>query len=203
MTKVHNFISKLINIIFHPLCMITYVMVFFLYLNNFFNIIFPSNIKYTILGFVIVTTILIPLMCYLSLRYFNLFEGVNLKIQKLLITIFFSIIVFFTARSLAKIGLPFTIVRFLFFNSALLLVFALVTLIADINFSAIGIGELIGIYMCWMRYLIVDNIYIFVHLLLIFGLIGFSQIYLKKVKPLNYCLETLIGVFFAIFAVLF
>ncbi len=203
MERVHNFIAKFINIIFHPLCMITYLMVFFLYCNKFFYYIFPSNIKHIVLGFIVVTTIIIPLLCYLMLKYFKIFNNVNIKTQRLLILIFFSIIVFFTARSLAKIGLPYTIIRFLFFNSALLLVLSPVTLISDINFSAIGIGELIGVYTCWMRYLIADNIYIFVFLLLIFGLIGFSQIYLKKAKPLNYCLETLIGMFFAIFAILF
>ena len=201
MTAVERHIASVINIISHPICMPVYIMAIFLYCNGFTAELVNEYLKLYVLIFVGIATIFIPFTCYLVLRKVPLYkQSETRKVWAGIFACLMAVVFYAISRSFFSINMPDIIVLFFVGNAFLIFLCGMVSFFARINFYAIGIGEIIALYMWFMRGGFAFDMLFLLALLFAFGIIGWAQIIKSKSHAVNYCLEAVIGGLFVIIA---
>jgi hypothetical protein len=150
----------------------------------------------------ILVSIIIPCLCFFAIKKARIYvpSEENKKLWTGMFACMMAVVFFAISRSFTGINLPWIMILFFMWNAMFIFLCGLVSIFAKINFYAIGIGEIIALYIWFMKNGLASNqLFLFI-LIFLFGIIGWAQIIKNKSLAINYCLETLISILFVLIA---
>lgn len=177
--------AQIISVLFHPIFIPLYTISIIFNLNVYFSMIIHTQAKLIILGFLLVTTILLPLSTLFFMKRFGLVSSYKLedkeeRIFPYLLTGGYFILAYFTLRNLQ---LP-AIYPILFLGSSLLIFVALgITFFWKISSHTMGMGAITGTFIGISLHSGLDLIWIILLLIFCSGLTASARLILKAHTP--------------------
>lgn len=190
--------AKIINILFHPILMPTIFMVV-IYCNTIFSGIFTnSKSMMTLLPFVALTTVLIPLLCFFILsktKFYAELKKQNYKWDSLFI-ICEAVIFCAIYKTFFNIDVPTIIYRFFILNSIFLVVLSFISFFKKIDIHSVAWGELLGVYISLLHTNMTIKEVPLLVILLIIGIVGYARIKTDNTMTFKYIIGAIIGCLF-------
>lgn len=193
-----DILAKCINIIFHPILMPTIFAVVIYYSTIFSGLFTNSKSMMTLLPFITLTTVMIPLLCYFILsktKFYAELKKQNYKWDSLFI-ICEAVILCAIYKTFFNIDVPTIIYRFFILNSIFLVILSLISFFKKIDLHSIAWGELLGIYINLLHTNMTIKEAPLLIILLIIGVVGWARIKTDNSMTLKYIVGTIIGCLF-------
>lgn len=177
--------ANVVSTLFHPLLMITYGMI--LALLYTYLAIYPTTLKWIMVGGSLACTVIIPGAFILLLKYSGSISDLELTNKKervlpFLIMIFSVLVFIFFIR---RLQVPFWMIALLIGCAFSLLLAMCINFYWKISIHGVGIGALIGAVMGISRIHMENPYWLFIALIIIAGLVATARIILKKHTPLQ------------------
>lgn len=194
-------LTKIVNVLFHPLLSPLYVMAIFYFCVIIIRYLIPSDKMLLIASFVLITAVIIPLICKLlfkKMKIYKQFIEQKIHIDSFL-SIFMATIYFAIYKSFTNIGVSEILSKFFILNSLMLLCLSLASLFTKVDFHSIAIGEMLGLYIRLLHIGSTYNYWVFLILLFVAGIVGWARIKTNEDFAFKYHLGIIIGGLFFFF----
>lgn len=193
MKQTNGFIARSVDLLFHPLCAPVYIAAIYLWFNRLITL--DTDVSLFFLIYIAVTVVVIPAACFGLLLLSKIYSPRKSNTKRWLTFFVISIAFIFLAvsKSLVKVGAPWLLVDFFIWNVWFLLIYAVISFFVRLNYHAIAIGEMLGLYINFMHFGMSFNHLLLLALILIFGLVGFSQMKMNKCSSSIYYLSSILG----------
>lgn len=170
-----------------------------IYYSTIFSGLFTnSKSMMTLLPFITLTTVMIPLLCYFILsktKFYAELKKQNYKWDSLFI-ICEAVILCAIYKTFFNIDIPTIIYRFFILNSIFLVILSLISFFKKIDLHSIAWGELLGIYINLLHTNMTIKEAPLLIILLIIGVVGWARIKTDNSMTLKYIVGTIIGCLF-------
>ncbi|HSW67856.1 MAG TPA: hypothetical protein VLH16_04685 [Bacteroidales bacterium] len=185
--KAENLIARIISYLFHPVVLPTYAMLLLLNMKFYFSMVIPVQARWMIIGFVFITTCLLPLMMVHLMERLKIISSKHMptrqeRIWPFAITALFYYITYHLLNRLDLPALYIVLIFGAFLNVALSLI---ITFFYKISTHMIAIGGLCGAFIGLSLKFGLDMPLLIITLIFISGLVGFARLKLNAHSPLQ------------------
>lgn len=191
-----NRFARLISYLFHPLLIPTYGLILMFNLKAYFALAIPLEAKWMIMGLVIITTFLIPLLLILLMVRRGMIKSIAIqdKADRFYPFTIMAIFYFLASYMFRQLELAPFFQMFLFGALMLVILSMLITIYWKISLHMTAIGGLIGTIIALTFRLMIDlSIYLFV-IIIAAGLIGYARLKLNSHTSLQVYSGFIMGV---------
>jgi hypothetical protein len=198
-------LARVISFLFHPVLMPFYIFLLLLNVNAFFSAELALSFKIYLLGFICLTTILIPLLLIYLLYRKKVVHSLFLETREeriypiIIITIFY----YLTYYLMKGIGIS-PVFSFYMLGATFLSILALViTFYTKISLHMLGMGSMSGL-MLGLAFSLSLNLLFFLGMIFLSGVTGFARLKLNSHKPSEIYSGFLVGavIIFFLFALI-
>lgn len=198
-----NRIAKIISYIFHPVFMPAYSLLLLFNLKSFFNFELEFKSKLILLGFVLITTVVFPLLIVLLMKRQGFIQSYQVETRQerrfpyLITAIFY----FLTYNMFRQMHLPDMYIFSMMGAAALLVIVIIVNPWCKISTHMVGMGGVFGLITGLSLKLGIDMTFIIAAIMLVSGIVGYARLKSCSHKPAEIYTGFLTGavVMFAIF----
>ncbi|MGD0710043.1 MAG: hypothetical protein ABR968_02595 [Bacteroidales bacterium] len=198
-----NRIAKIISYIFHPVFMPAYSLLLLFNLKSFFNFELEFKSKLILLGFVLITTVVFPLLIVLLMKRQGFIQSYQMETRQerrfpyLITAIFY----FLAYNMFRQMHLPDMYIFSMMGAAALLVIVIIVNLWWKISTHMVGMGGVFGLITGLSLKLGIDMTFIIAAIMLVSGIVGYARLRSGSHKPAEIYTGFLTGavVMFAIF----
>ncbi|MDP4266240.1 MAG: hypothetical protein Q8880_02245 [Bacteroidota bacterium] len=176
-----NKIAKIFSYIFHPILIPAYIFSIILYLVPYLSVTFTHEFKLMVIGIVLITTCIIPLILFSLFYKLNLLESLLMetKEERTLPLLLISISYYTTYYIFRKLNLP-PLTTIIMLSAC---ISSIITLLINykwkISIHCVGWGSFTGLMIGIFNYYMITNISIIISLFFISGLVAYSRLQLK------------------------
>jgi len=196
-------IAKFISYVFHPVFMPSYSLLLLFNLKSFFNFELEFKSKLILLGFVLITTVVFPLLIVLLMKRQGFIQSYAMETRQerrfpyLITAIFY----FLTYNMFRQMHLPDMYVFSMMGAAVLLVIVIIINIWWKISTHMVGIGGIFGLIMGLSLKLGMDMTFIIAAIILVSGIVGYARLKSSSHKPAEIYSGFLTGVvvMFAIF----
>lgn len=196
-------IAKFISYILHPVLMPAYSLLLLFNLKSFFNFELEFKSKLILLGFVLITTVVFPLLIVLLMKRQGFIQSYAMETRQerrfpyLITAIFY----FLTYNMFRQMHLPDMYIFSMMGATSLLVIVVIVNLWWKISTHMVGLGGVFGLITGLSLKLGIDMIFIIASIMLVSGIVGYARLKSGSHKPAEIYSGFLTGaiVMFAIF----
>jgi hypothetical protein len=196
-------IAKFISYILHPVLMPAYSLLLLFNLKSFFNFELEFKSKLILLGFVLITTVVFPLLIVLLMKRQGFIQSYAMETRQerrfpyLITAIFY----FLTYNMFRQMHLPDMYIFSMMGAAALLVIVIIINIWWKISTHMVGIGGIFGLIMGLSLKLGMDMTFIIAAIILVSGIVGYARLKSSSHKPAEIYSGFLTGVvvMFAIF----
>jgi len=198
-------LARIISALFHPLLLPTYALLLLFSTNFYFVLVLPSQYKYLILGFVFITTFILPSVMIFILLKADMINSLQMENSRERTLPLFIVSGFFFATFYFLREAPQSTIFNLFMLGATILVLLslLINYVTKISVHMVALGGLFGTFTGLAMSFHQDIIYIIFLIILVAGLTGFARLKLKAHSPMQVYLGFLLGSVFMLGMFLF
>jgi hypothetical protein len=198
-------LARVISFLFHPVLMPFYIFLLLLNVNAFFSAELAFSFKIYLLGFICLTTILIPVLFIYLLYRKKVVRSLFLETREdriypiIIITIFY----YLTYYLMKGIGIS-PVFSFYMLGATFLSILALViTFYSKISLHMLGIGGMSGL-MLGLVFSLSLNLLFFLGMIFLSGVTGYARLKLNSHKPSEIYSGFLVGavIMFFLFALI-
>jgi len=180
-----NRFAKIISYVFHPLMMPTYAYMVLLHLKAYFSIIIPASTKWLIIGFIFITTFLLPSLISMFMMRRGMVRSMQMESREertlpyMVTTVFFYITYYFLKNLQIS-----PVYSYFMAGATFLVIFVLViNLFWKISGHMISIGSVLGAIV-GLSVLMQMNLNLIIIISILFaGLIAYSRLKLGAHTP--------------------
>jgi hypothetical protein len=198
-----NRIAKFISYVFHPVFMPVYSLMLLFNLKSFFNFELEFKSKLILLAFVLITTVVFPLLIVLLMKRQGFIQSYMMETRQerrspyLITAIFY----FLTYNMFRQMHLPDMYIFSMMGAAILLVIVIIVNIWWKISTHMVGMGGLFGLITGIALKLGMDMLFIIAAIMMISGIVGFARLRSGSHKPAEIYSGFLTGVvvMFAIF----
>jgi hypothetical protein len=196
-------IAKFISYVFHPVFMPSYSLLLLFNLKSFFNFELEFKSKLILLGFVLITTVVFPLLIVLLMKRQGFIQSYAMETRQerrfpyLITAIFY----FLTYNMFRQMHLPDMYVFSMMGAAVLLVIVIIINIWWKISTHMVGMGGIFGLIMGLSLKLGMDMTFIIAAIILVSGIVGYARLKSSSHKPAEIYSGFLTGVvvMFAIF----
>jgi len=175
-------VSGIISVILNPLLIPTLAISYIVFTPGIFSSMLPLKYRIMLLGLIALMTIIIPLLLFAALKWFNLLSNSKIpeKSSKNYVYIILLICYFFTYRMLISMGFNNAISLVLLGSTIALFICAAINLAGSMSATGVGWGALSGIILSMLLMDITSGITILLLIIILSGISGTAQILLGR-----------------------
>jgi hypothetical protein len=198
-------LAKAISVVFHPLLLPTYALLLLFSTNFYFVLVLPEAYKYLILGFVFITTFVLPSLMMLILLKAKMISSLQMENSKERVLPMFIVAAFFFVTFYFLRESPQAAIFNLFMLGATILVLlsVLINYITKISIHMVAQGGLFGTFTGMALVFHQDILHIIYLIIIVAGLTGFARLKLKAHSSMQVYLGFLLGSIFMLAMFLF
>ena len=188
-------LAKIFSVLFHPLFMPVYTILIWFNLDIYISLIIPYQFKLFILGIIIITTLLFPMIFIMMMLRRKIITSLQMetkeeRIYPMAITAVFFFLSYYMLKQL-QISYFFTL--FLLGISFLTVLSLIINFYYKISIHMVGIGGMLGAFTGLSIMLGVNIVYFVIPIIIIAGITGTSRLILGAHKPIQVYSGFLLG----------
>jgi membrane-associated phospholipid phosphatase len=187
-------IARIITYIFHPLFMPVYALIIVLQLNVFHIYIIPGNIRWLIMGMVVVGTVALPAMLMMYRRRIIRSLRMEERSDRLYPYILMAMVYYAIYYLLNSVHIPSLICNFLLGAAVLTLLSLMINVWWKISMHMVAAGGLTGLLLAVALLYLVDLQLLIIISILISGLVGWARLKLNAHRPSEVYAGYLMGI---------
>lgn len=174
-----------ISYVFHPMLMLTYLITYFLFTDNYFAFFMSSVKKLFLLSAVIVFSVFLPLLNMILLRKLGYIKTLHAKQSKERLMPYLSTITLYVGLIyiLQGLAIPYFYKQIILVSAIVILIDFIINFFTKISAHASGIGGCLGVIYFYQFVSTAGDIKPICFCLVIAGLIGFARLYLHEHTP--------------------
>jgi len=171
-------ISEIISVLFHPMLMPTYVLIFFLNISYFSGYIFSSDVKIYLVLFVFIMTFVIPALLMWVLKKMKVIETMqmNNRMERMIPLAIMAVVYYITYYSLKKIEILDVYNLFLLGITIVTLSAMLINLSTKISLHMVAAGGVSGAMLGLLLVYPINMIWVLYTLIILSGVVGYSRL---------------------------
>ncbi|MFA5780746.1 MAG: hypothetical protein WC868_00560 [Bacteroidales bacterium] len=185
MEKIEYRIAKTITYLFHPIFLPLYCLLLLFNLKSFFSFGIVLNARLMLIGFVVITTIIFPLIIVFLMKRQGLIQSYLMETRQerrypyLIIAVFY----FLTYNIFRQLQLPDIYTFYMMGATFLVIVVIIINIWWKISIHMVGIGGVFGIVAGLSLNMSLDLMFPIMVIILIAGLVGYARLKLNSHKP--------------------
>lgn len=187
--------AKTISFVFHPLLLPTYALLLLFSTNFYFVLVLPEDYKYLILGFVFITTFVLPSMMMFILLKADMIKSLQMESSKERVLPMFIVAGFFFATFYFLRESPQSAIfnMFMLGSTILVLLSLLINYVTKISIHMVAQGGLFGTFIGLALIFHQDIIHIIYLSIIMAGFTGYARLKLKAHSPMQVYLGFILG----------
>jgi len=191
-------LSQILSYLFHPLLLVSFGVFSILFLDSFFSVRFALSTKFLLLGFVFLSTFIVPSGFVFLLKWQGKIDSLELHNSEerklpILLAAFSVLFCYYSLHTRTDLQLQYLINPFLLSVTAVLVAAGLVNLIFKISLHGISMGGLAALFLVLQGNAILDMRPLLAIWFLLAGLVGMARLYLKSHNVYQYYLGFFTG----------
>jgi len=197
--------AQVLSVLFHPLLMPTYALLLLFSTNFYFVLVLPTQYKYLLLGFVFITTFVLPAIMMLILLKAKIIKSLQMEERGERIFPLFIVFGFFFATYYFLREAPQSAVfnMFMLGASILVLLSVFINNFTKISIHMVAQGGVFGTFLGLAFVFNQDILPLIFLIILVAGFTGFARLKLNSHSPAQVYLGFLLGSFFMLGIFLF
>jgi len=178
-------LANIISYIFHPMFMLTYLMAYFLFTNNYFSFFVSPIKKLFLMSAVVVFSVILPLLNMVLLKKLGYIKSMQAKQSNERFMPYVSTITLYVGLIyiLHDLSIPYFFKQLILVSLMVIAFDFIINFFTKISAHASAIGGCLGV-ICFYQYVSTSgDITPICACILIAGLIGFARLYLNEHSP--------------------
>jgi len=178
-------LAKIFSVLFHPLFMPVYTILIWFNLDIYISLIIPYHYKLFILGIVIITTLLFPMLFIMMMLRRKIITSLQMetKEERIYPTAITAVFFFLCYYMLKQLQISYFFNLFFLGISFLTILSLMINFYYKISIHMVGIGGMLGAFTGLSIVLGVNMVYLIVMIIIIAGITGTSRLMLGVHKP--------------------
>lgn len=188
-------LANSISYVFHPMFMLTYIMAYFLFTNNYFAFFMSPVKKLFLMSAVVIFSVVLPLLNMVLLKKLGYIKSMQAKLANERFMPYISTITLYVGLIyiLHDLSIPYFFKQLIMVSLVVVVIDFIINFFTKISMHSSGIGGCLGVIYFYQFISTNGDIKPICLCLFIAGLVGFSRLYLNEHTPKQVYLGFLIG----------